>query len=111
MTPPPPDVDVINQQNSKLQNLLNTVDGANTKQDRMAFYLTNNVNFYKNINFLLFIIYFVLACIYSNFIFFHTYYQKNSKINIFIQILLTILLFTFPFVIMYIEKSIGKYIF
>jgi hypothetical protein len=104
-------VDAINQQNIKLQNLLNTMDGANTKQDRMAFYLTNDVNFYKNINFLLFCIYFVLACIYSNFIPFHTYYQNNSKINIFIQILLTILLFTFPFVIMYIEKSIGKYIF
>ena len=105
------DINAIKKENTNLKNLLNTMDAANAKQDRIAYYFTNDINFYKNINFLLFCVYFILASIYSNFIPFNTYYQNNSKINIFIQIVLTILLFTFPFLIIYIEKKIGKFIF
>ena len=106
MSVPSPDINVINTQNNNLNNLLSTLKGSNVKQDRIAHYLTNDVNFYKNINFLLLCIYFVLASIYSNFIFFNTYYPTDSRINILIQVILTIVIFIYPYLIMYLEKKI-----
>jgi len=96
----------IKDQNKELDKIIQSLDGANTKQDRMANHFTNQVNYYKNINFALLITYFVIVSIYSNFIFFNTYYEGDSRINIFLQTLLTILVFLYPYVIMYIEKRI-----